>query len=152
MDYMPQLTWDEADFLACLDVEPTIDEYEAGYHYSVVKDGLRLELAVFQFSSDICISVYRDSVERPIISFTITECNGTRFVKDKRGEFLEFAPSQVFGDRFQRDFVIPLAFDCQLSRASISRCSLCPNGQRIGVRTVSRARRVKRHKMKSENT
>jgi hypothetical protein len=62
---MPQLTWDETDFLVCLEVEPTIDEFEAGHHYSITKDGHRLELGVFQFTSDICISVYRDGVERP---------------------------------------------------------------------------------------
>jgi hypothetical protein len=105
---MLQLTWDETDFLVCLEVEPRIDEFEAGYHYTVSKDGLRLELGVFQFTSDICISVYRDGLERPVIDFTITECSGTRYVNDSRGEFLEFAPSQVFGDRFQRDYVIPV--------------------------------------------
>jgi len=105
---MPQLTWDMADFLTCLEVEPTIDEYETGHHYAVAKDGLRLELSVFQFSSDVCITVHRDGVQRPIINFTITECSGTRYVNDTRGEFLEFAPSQVFGDRFARDFVIPV--------------------------------------------
>ena len=105
---MPQLKWDETDFLACLEVPPRIDEYETGHHYSVCKDGLRLELSVFQFDSDMCITVYRDGVERPVIDFKIRDCSGTRYVNDSRGEFLEFAPSQVFGDRFQRDYLIPV--------------------------------------------
>jgi hypothetical protein len=105
---MPQLKWDATDFLTCLEVPPTVDEFEAGYHYSVSKDGLRLELAVFQFDSDICIAVYRDGVERPVIDVRIKDCSGTRYVNDSRGEFLEFAPSQVFGERFQRDYVIPV--------------------------------------------
>ncbi len=105
---MPQLIWDETEFLDCLEVEPTIDEYETGHHYTVAKDGLRLELSVFQLSSDICITVYREGIERPIVNFTITECSGTRYVNDTRGDFLEFAPSQVFGNRFQHDFVIPV--------------------------------------------
>src|ERR1700733_8420108 len=104
---MPHLKWDETDFLTCLEVPPTIDEFET-YHYSVSKDSLRLELSVFQFDSDICITVYRDGVKRPVIDFKITECSGTRYVNDSRGEFLEFAPSQVFGDRFQHDYVIPV--------------------------------------------
>ena len=106
---MPQLKWDETDFLACLEVEPTVDEYEHGYHYSVAKDGMQLALSVFPHASDICITVCRDRVEQPIINFTITGCSGTQYVNDSRGEFLEFAPSQVFGDRFQQDFVIPVA-------------------------------------------
>jgi hypothetical protein len=105
---MPELRWNETDFLACLAVEPTIDEYETGYHYTVIKHGLRLELSVFPFSSDICITVHREDVERPVIDFTITNCSGTRYVNDSRGEFLEFAPSQVFGNRFDKDFVIPV--------------------------------------------
>ena len=105
---MPELRWNEVDFLTCLEVEPTIDEYKTGYHYTVVKHGLRLELSVFPFSSDICIAVHREDVERPVIDFTITNCSGTRYVNDSRGEFLEFAPSQVFGNRFHKDFVIPV--------------------------------------------
>ncbi len=105
---MPPLKWDETDFLTCLEVQPTIDEYETGYHYSVSRDGLRLELGVFPFSSDIDMTVYRDGVERPVIDFKILDCSGTRYVNDSRGEFLEFAPSQVFGNRFQRDYVIPV--------------------------------------------
>jgi hypothetical protein len=104
---MPQLRWDEVDFLTWLEVEPKIDEFETGHHYSVSKDGLRLELSVFQFLRDIWITVYRDGVERPVVDFRITDCSGTRYVNDPRGEYLEFAPAQVFGDRFQRDFLIP---------------------------------------------
>ena len=110
---MPQLKWNETDFLTCLEVEPRIDEYETGYHYSVSKDGLRLELSVFPFPSDICITIYCDGVERADHAFTITDCSGTRYVNDSRGEFIDFAPSQVFGSRFQRDYLIPV--DVRLS-------------------------------------
>jgi hypothetical protein len=106
---MSLLRWNETDFLACLEVEPTIDEYEGGYHYSVVKDGLQLLLSVFPASSDICITVNRDTVDRPIVNFTITGCSGTKYINDSLGEFLEFAPSQVFGDGFQNEFAIPVA-------------------------------------------
>lgn len=105
---MPELIWDEHQFVECLGVLPTIDEYESGYHFSVLKHGLRLELSVFPYSSDICISIFRDGIESPIIDFQITECSGTQFIDDKRGKYLEFAPSQVFGDRFERDFQIPV--------------------------------------------
>ena len=105
---MPQLVWDETDFLTCFEVEPTIDEYETGYHYTITRDGLRLELSVYPFASDVAITIFRTGVERAIISFTITNCSGTRYINDSRGEFVEFAPSQVFGDRFSRDFVIPV--------------------------------------------
>jgi hypothetical protein len=105
---MPLLQWNEADFLECLEVVPQIDEYESGYHYVVSKHGMRLELSVYPYDSDIYISIFQDNIERPTISFSITECSGTRRTVDSRGDYLEFAPSQVFGDRFQRDFVIPV--------------------------------------------
>jgi hypothetical protein len=116
---MPELVWNETDFLVCLEVEPTIDEFECGYHYCVKKDGLRLELSVYQFSSDICITVYSEGVGRAIISFQITNCSGTKYIHDERGEWLEFAPSQVFGNRFSNDFVIPVGVRLSV-RPSIS--------------------------------
>jgi hypothetical protein len=105
---MSLLKWDETDFLECLEVAPEIDEYETGYHYVVTKPGMRLELSVYPYASDIAISIYQDGIERPIISFQITECSGTRRTLDHRGDYLEFAPAQVFGDRFKRDYLIPV--------------------------------------------
>jgi len=105
---MPQLKWNEVDFATCLEVLPTIDEYETGHHYTVEKDGLRLNLSVAQYASDIQISLYKLDGTRPMIKFTITNCSGTRYVNDERGEYLEFAPSQVFGKRYERNQVIPV--------------------------------------------
>ncbi len=58
---MPELVWDETDFVTCLEALPTIDEYETGYHYVVEKDGLKLDLSVYPFAADICITIYRDA-------------------------------------------------------------------------------------------
>src|SRR5688572_9099326 len=105
---MPERVWGETDLTTCLETLATIDEYETGYHYVVEIDVLKLDLSVFPYSSDVCISIYREGVIRPIIDVRITSCSGTQYIRDDRGEFLEFAPSQVFGDRFHRDFVIPV--------------------------------------------
>jgi hypothetical protein len=105
---MPQLIWDESDFISCLEVLPEVEEYGISHHFTVKKDGLRLELTVYQLDSDIYITLYRDGIETALISFQITQCSGTRYVNDDRGEFLEFAPSQVFGDRYSRGYLIPV--------------------------------------------
>jgi len=105
---MPQLVWNETEFTACLEVLPTIDDYEMGYHYLVEKDGLKLELGVFPFTSDVYFTIHRLGVEAPLIDFKLLGVSGTKYVRDSRGEFLVFAPSQVFGDRFHSDFVIPV--------------------------------------------
>ncbi len=105
---MPQLVWDEADFIACLEVLPEVEEYEVSHHFRVEKDGLRLDLTIYQLDSDVYITLYRIGVERPVIHFRITGCSGTRYVNDKRGEYLEFAPAQVFGDRYSSGVPIPV--------------------------------------------
>lgn len=105
---MSELDWNEYDFIECLGVLPRTDDYETRYIFSVLKHGLRLELVVRPFSSDIEIAIFQVEIDFPIIEFKITECSGTKFVNDKRGRYLEFAPAQVFGDRYERDFEIPV--------------------------------------------
>ena len=105
---MPLLRWNENDFLECLEVAPVIDDCGTGYHYVVNKHGMRLMLSVYPYDGDIWISIFRDGIDRAVIALAMTDCSGTRRVLDSRGDCLEFAPSQVFGGRFQRDFVIPV--------------------------------------------
>jgi len=105
---MPELVWDESEFTAYMEVLPKVEEYGTEYAYIVEKDGMRLELSVYPLCGDIYITIYRSGVERPVIDFRLMDCSATKYVRDKRGEFLEFAPAQVFGDRYQKDFVIPV--------------------------------------------
>ncbi len=116
---MPELVWDETDFATCLEVLPTIDEYGTEFHYIVEKNGLKLELSVYPLCGDIYVTVYRLGVDRPVIDFHMLNCSATRYVDDERGEFLEFAPAQVFGNRFQKDFVIPVGLQLSV-KPSIS--------------------------------
>src|SRR4051794_26018418 len=105
---MPQLVWNEADFISCLEVLPKVEEYAISHQFVVEKDGLRLHVTVRQLDSDIYITLYRVGIEQPVIDFRIVQCSGTRYVNDQRGEYLEFAPSQVFGDRYSRNDLIPI--------------------------------------------
>jgi hypothetical protein len=105
---MPELIWDETEFITCLEVLPTVEEYGTQYAYVVEKDGLKLELSIYPLCGDVYITLYRDGIEHPIIDFRLLNCSATKYVQDMRGEFLEFAPAQVFGDRYQKDFVIPV--------------------------------------------
>ncbi|MCI0332384.1 MAG: hypothetical protein L0228_04075 [Planctomycetes bacterium] len=89
------LDWDESDFISALEVLPTIDEYEEGRHFVVVKDGLRLLLSVFPHTSDFAISVFRVGIERPAITLRVNDCRGTRHTKDDYEEYLEFLPSRI---------------------------------------------------------
>jgi hypothetical protein len=88
------LEWDETEFISMLEVFPTIDEYEEGRHFEVNKEGLRLLLSVYPFTSDFAISIFSDD-EHPTISMHVNDCGGARHVKDIHDEYLEFAPSQI---------------------------------------------------------
>ena len=104
------LAWNDADVAACLEVLPSIDEDGVCYSYAVEKDGLRLELAVFPYDGEIALMLYRDAVEAPVFSLRLIDCQAVRYVTDRDGECLEFAPAKCFGGRFDDLVSIPYGF------------------------------------------
>ena len=94
------LVWNEADAIACLETLPEIDEDAVSYGFTIVRDGLRLELTVFPYASDVCISLFRDGVAEPVFDVTLLDCGGMRHVTDQSSERLEFAPAKCFGSRY----------------------------------------------------
>lgn len=111
--------WDVTDFIACLEVEPFVEEYEVCHVFEVEKDGIRILLSVYQYEGDVCFTLYRDGVENPVFNMTLTDCEGARYVNERGIEFLEFAPSKCFGSRY--DGHAPIAFGVRLSvKPSIS--------------------------------
>jgi hypothetical protein len=104
---MPQLSWNEADFAACLEVLPVIEEDGISYLYRVIRDGMRLELTVYPYASDIYVDFFREGAEGAVFEMKLIECSGTRYVNDERGECLEFAPAKVFGNRYDGISSIP---------------------------------------------
>ena len=111
--------WDETDFVACLEAIPEVEEYGVSHRFLVAKDGLRLELTVFRYAGDVFISLYRDEIARPIVDLRLTNCSGAAYDRDEIGEYIDFAPGQVFGDHYQKGYVIPLGLRLR-PRPSIS--------------------------------
>jgi hypothetical protein len=101
------LTWDPTDFMSCLGVLPVEGEHGVSHGYTVARDGVRLELTVFQYDGDVHVTLYRDGVEAPIVDFSITDCDAARWVHDSRGSFLELAAGRLFGGRYDGDAPIP---------------------------------------------
>ena len=99
--------WDVADFISCLEVVPKVEEYDISHSFIVEKHGMRLLLKVRQYDSDVYFSLYRDGIALPVFDMKLTECQGARYINDKRGEYLEFAPSKCFGTRYDGYAVIP---------------------------------------------
>ena len=101
------LRWDPTDVLCCLGVAPAEEEHGVSYSYTVVKDGLRLELAIFQYDGDIYMTVYRDGISSPVIDVRLVDCDAARWVHDQRGNYLEFAAGRLFGGRYDGESPIP---------------------------------------------
>jgi len=99
--------WDETDVLTCLEVEPEIEPDAIWYKYIVEKDGLRLELFIYQYDGDIYFNLYHVGVERAVFFMKLIECPGIRYMKDKSNEYLEFAHAKSFGSRYDGESVIP---------------------------------------------
>ena len=99
--------WDETDVLSYLEVVPDYDEENYSYEYSVERDGLYLRLTIAPYDAYVHFEIRRDAADPPIFDFPLAYCAGVRFVNDKRGEYLEFLPGQVFAERANEYHAFP---------------------------------------------
>jgi hypothetical protein len=104
------LVWNEYEFIECLEVIPERDEeYETNHVFRVAKDGLKLILTIYQYSGDVYLDLLRDEVDEPVFQMRLIGCPGARYVSTKAGnEYLEFAPSKSFGNRYDGKSPIPI--------------------------------------------
>lgn len=110
---MPEFVWNEYEFIECLGVMPEVDEYSVSHTFKVERDGLRLELNVSQYDGDVYLYLYREGVGPPVFKMWLVDCEGVRYVRDKGGDFLEFAPAKSFGSRY--DERSPASFGFRVS-------------------------------------
>lgn len=96
---MPELIWDETDLVACLEVIATIEEY-GNYYYEVKQDILLLAVSIWPYESVVAVSLSQTGDAKPLISFTLVVRDSIRYVKDKRGEYLEFKNCVIVSHRF----------------------------------------------------
>lgn len=88
---MPQLKWNEYEVIECLGVLPEVDDYNTKHHFKVEKNGLILEISIWQYESLLAISLYQTENEMPFITLWFVVRDKIRYVNYKRGSFLEFA-------------------------------------------------------------
>jgi hypothetical protein len=105
-----EFVWNEYEFVECLGVVPEVSEHDASHTFKVERDGLRLELNVSQYDGDVYLSLHREGIETPVFSMRLIDCDGARYVRDKRGDFLEFAPAKSFGSRYDGRSPAPFGF------------------------------------------
>jgi hypothetical protein len=111
---MHEFVWNQFEFIECLGVLPEVDEYDA-HTFTVERDGLRLELTVSQYDGDVYLDLRREGVETPVFFMRLIGCEGARCVRDKGGDFLEFAPAKCFGTRYDARSPAPFGFRVSVS-------------------------------------
>ena len=97
---MPQLQWNDVDFLDFFAVEPGVEDGAVSYNYEIQRNGLRLLFTVWQYESVIQASVFRDDGETALFTFAAYVRAEARFVNDKRGRYLEIADCIIAPSRF----------------------------------------------------
>src|SRR5689334_714935 len=91
--YMPELQWDELDFLECLETVPEVEEDGVWYSYNVIRGGHRLLVTVLPLESVVELSLFPEQAETPLVEFSLFVRGAIMHVNDKRGEYLEFPDS-----------------------------------------------------------
>lgn len=107
------LVWNETDVITCLETVPVVGAYGVSHSFTVSDSGLRLEIFLCQNDGDVSIRLFRDGIDRAIFEVSLVDCSAIRYVKDKAGERLEFAPAKCFGSRY--DGLSPLPFGVTVS-------------------------------------
>lgn len=97
---MPQLNWTQTDLVECLETMPTVGDYEVKHGYVVQRDSVVLTVVVRQYESVIELSLRQTTVESPTIEFALFVRGAVRYIKDKRGEYLEIEDCVIAPNRF----------------------------------------------------
>ena len=101
------LVWDETDVLTVLEVIPKEDADGIWHQYCVVKDSLKLLITIYQYDGDVLFELINTSNNLSVFNMRLIDCNGVLRKKDSTGEYLQFAPSKCFGNRYDGESRIP---------------------------------------------
>lgn len=106
---MANFIWNETDFIECLSVIPTFEEWGMAHHFVVHRNGLRLALSVSELEAEVLISLYREESNQPLFTVSLKNSPGARLVRNRKGhDYIEFAAGGVLADRFDGESVIQM--------------------------------------------
>lgn len=101
------LVWYETDVLTVLEVIPKEDTYSVWHQYCVEKDELKLVITIYQYDGNVLFELINTSNNLSVFNMKLIDCNGVLRKKDSTGEYLQFAPSKCFGNRYDGESRIP---------------------------------------------
>lgn len=96
---MPELRWNEYEVIECLDVLPKVDDYKTGHHFKVEKNGLILEMSIWQIESFLTISLFQEKTDNPFLTIWFVVRDEIRYIKTKHSSLLEFSDFLIIKNR-----------------------------------------------------
>jgi hypothetical protein len=97
---MPELRWNEYEVIECLGVLPEEEEFFASHYFRLIKDGLLLEMTIWQYESCIAISASKETDEKPFITLYFLVRDKVTFINEKNSAALKFQDCIVVSSRF----------------------------------------------------
>lgn len=97
---MPQLKWNEYDFIECLGILPEIQEYGISHSFELNQESFLLSLTVWQYESLVAISLFNEKKTFEIFELWFVVKREIEFVDDKYGSYLRFLDIKIVLDRF----------------------------------------------------
>ena len=97
---MPELKWNECDFIECLGVLPQTDEYFCSHSFVVIKDNLKLELTLWQYESLVSISLSKENRQAAFLTLYFIVREAVKFLNEKGFSALKFCDCVFVESRF----------------------------------------------------
>jgi hypothetical protein len=97
---MPQLKWDETEFIECLEVVPEVAEYQTQHIFTVARHGLTLTITIWQLESMVTLALRRDGQTLLLTQFTLAIRGDVSLQRHKSGDYLEFRDCVFCPGRF----------------------------------------------------
>ena len=97
---MPELKWNEIDFLDFFEVEPQYDEFFTSYSYEVQRGQLRLLFTVWPIESTAQASLFHGRQEQPLFSIAAYVRGEARLIKESGLNRLDLEDCIIAPSRF----------------------------------------------------
>jgi hypothetical protein len=97
---MPELQWNEIDFLDFFEVEPRYDEFFTSYSYKVRRSPLRLLFTVWPIESVAQTSLFHGKQEKPLFNIAAYVRGEARLIKEPQQRRLDLEDCIIAPSRF----------------------------------------------------
>jgi hypothetical protein len=107
---MSEFVWEPLGFIEALGVLPVANEEGTCYLYKVLRQGLTLDLTVWPLDGDVCIELTCAQQRQPLLKVNLLSCPSARVLRDKHGQYIEFAATKAFAGRYDETSAAPYGF------------------------------------------